>query len=85
MGAFEQLIYEGALSVAGDPIFIGLLVFGFFLGFALLQGQKFAGFMLILVPGAILAIAFMPNYVVIILGLILGVILALALNKLITR
>jgi len=85
MAGFEALIYQGALSAVGDPIFLGFLVFGFFLGFAMMQGQKFAGMILITVPAGILALAFFPSYMVLIFGVVLGFILAIALNKLITR
>lgn len=85
MAVIEQQIYEGALSMVGDPIFLGFLVFGFFLGFAIMQGQKFAGMMLILTPAGILALAFFPSYVTLLFALVLGFILALAINKLISR
>jgi hypothetical protein len=81
----EQAIYEGALTAVGDPIFLGFLVFGFFLGFVVLQGQNLTGKMVILVPAGILALAFMPNWVSILFGLVCGGILYLAINKFITR
>jgi hypothetical protein len=85
MAGFETLMYQGALTAVGDPIFIGFLVFGFFFGFVVMQGQNFAGKMLILTPAGILALAFFPSYIVLMFGLILGYILSLALNKLLAR
>jgi hypothetical protein len=85
MAGFEALMYQGALTAVGDPVFIGFLVFGFFFGFVVMQGQNLPGKTLVLVPAAILALAFLPSWVYIIFGVFLGFILSLALGKLIAR
>ena len=82
MVVLEQMIYESAVQSVGDPIILGLLTFGFFLGFVAMQGQRLEGKIFVLVPALILSLAFMPPVVTILAGLILGGILYLALRKL---
>lgn len=85
MGLLEQYIYEGALQAVGDPILLGLLVFGFFIGFVTLQGQRLEGKMAILAPAVFLALAFLPSVVTVLVGLVFGFILYLALMRLLSR
>lgn len=81
MVVLEQMIYENAVQTVGDPIVLGLLTFGFFLGFVLMQGQRLEGKIMVLVPALLLSLAFMPPVVTIVSGLVLGGILYLALRK----
>jgi hypothetical protein len=85
MGSIEEYIYEGALTAVGDPILLGLCVFGFFLGFVTLQGQSLVGKISIIVPATFLALAFLPSVATVLVGLVFGFILYLALMRLLSR
>ncbi|MDD3906562.1 MAG: hypothetical protein PHS46_08615 [Candidatus Omnitrophica bacterium] len=76
----ENWAGDGFAQTVGDPIFMGILLLGFFFGFTMLQGLGFSGKLLILVPVAILAFPFIP-FLPVFLGLVCAFILYLALAK----
>ena len=61
----EEFIYNGMLQLVGDPIFLGLLVFGFFLGFVLLQNTRYDSKLVILASASLLMLAFIPPLAVV--------------------
>jgi len=78
----ENWMGDGFATVIGDPIFMGLMILGFFFGFVMLQGTRLDAKLLVLVPVALLAAPFFPAQVfMILLGLACAFILYLALAK----
>jgi len=76
----EQTIFSGSMQAAGDPLFLGILVFGFFFVFVLLQGSRGDAKLLIVIPALFLAAAFVPWLsLVIVLGV--GTILWYAITR----
>ena len=83
--AFEDIIYQGAVYTVGDPMWIGLLVFAFFTGFVLLQNIPTSAKVMVLAGAALLALAFMPTWIVVLVGLALAAILYLGVMRWINR
>lgn len=85
MTTFERIIYEGAIWSVGDPMILGLIVFVFFAGFVMLQNIPQTAKIVILSGAGILALAFMPTWVIIIFGLIAAVIVYFGLMRVTTK
>jgi hypothetical protein len=82
---FEELIYDGTLSVLGDPIYLGMLVLVFFVGFVILQGvNNTAAKGAIIFPAVLLATAFIP-FGALLIGIFIGFVLYLALMKIVGK
>jgi hypothetical protein len=76
----EEIIYTSGMQIAGDPVYLGLLVLGFFFGFVLLQGVRTDVKVLVMIPALFLATGFIPwLYLVIIV--IAGVIFYLGISR----
>lgn len=84
MQALENIFYEGAMQIAGDPVFIGFLVIIFFGAIVLVQNTRLDGKLVVLIPAMLLAIAFIPA-IFLLFALVLAVILYLAFTKLTNR
>lgn len=80
----EGLMYNGMLEAVGDPIYIGLLVLAFFVGFVILQNTSLPLKLLISVGAVFLASAFIPFFGLLI-GLIAGVILYAGIMRAINK
>ena len=76
----ETVIYESAMSIVGDPTYLGLLVLGFFFGFVTLQNVRTDVKVLIIVPAFFLALGFVPWFKALII-VVLGVLLFLGLSR----
>lgn len=76
----EDLMFQGAMDIVGDPVFLGILVMAFFFGFVMFQGLRFEAKAMFIIGGSLLAIAFIPVLAVII-GFGVGILVYLALNK----
>jgi len=79
----EQLIYQGFMTMVGDPLFLGFLVLGFFGTFVMLQGTRIDHKLAILVPAFILAMAVglsSPNFVVLVILMLSGILAAAILK-----
>jgi hypothetical protein len=85
MGALDAYIYDGLIQLAGDPIILGILVFGFFGAFVFVQGLKLPGKIAVLLPASLLATAFLPKVVTVVLALVLGFILYFGFMKIIKQ
>jgi len=79
--AFEEMMYNGAVWTVGDPMFLGLLVFVFFAGFVMLQNIPTSAKVLVLAGASILALAFMPTWIIILVGLALAGLLYLGVMR----
>jgi len=79
--AFEDIIYQGAVYTVGDPMFIGLLVFIFFAGFVMLQNIPTSAKVLVLAGASILALAFMPTWIIVLVGLVMAGLLYLGVMR----
>lgn len=58
MGFFEATIADGFQQVAGDPAIAGLMFLGFFLAFVTLQGTRFEGKIVVMLPVLFLSLQF---------------------------
>jgi len=81
----EQIFYEGAMSTVGDPIYIGILVIGFFAACVMFQGQRLDGIILMMIFAFFLAGAFMPIWLLTIGIFAFAFIIFIGLMRLITR
>ena len=80
----EAIINSGAWSAVGDPFYLALLVMGFLIGFAFLQGGKGEILALAAVPAFILALNYSP-WLAIFVALLLGAgVVYRAIMKLVT-
>lgn len=77
----EEQIFNGFLDAVSDPIYLALLVLGFFLGFTIMQGGRLDVVVLAMVPAFILAASYHPA-VPLLGGLLFSVILYLAIMRL---
>jgi len=80
----EALMLNGMLAIFGNPLYIGLMVIIFFVGFVVLQNQPTSSKVGITAAAALLAAAFVP-WLAIIVGIGVGFVLYLGLMRLLTR
>jgi len=80
----ETWMGDGFAQTVGDPIFLGIMIIGFFFGFTMLQGLRLDAKLLILVPAVILAFPFIP-FLPLVLGLICAFVVYLAFTKMDNR
>jgi len=80
----ESWIAEQFGDLTGAPEIAGIIFLGFFTSFVMLQGTRLDGKLVVLTPVMILATIFI-GFLPILLGLGLGVIIYLALTKLVNR
>jgi hypothetical protein len=81
----EDFLGSQATQIAGSPIFIGLLVLAFFSALVLLRDVRLEVKVLGIGGGSILALAFLPSWSAILLGLGGALVLYLALMKVVSR
>lgn len=60
MGYIEDVIGAGVAEVTGDPTITGLVFIGFFFAFVMLQGTRFEGKIVVLLPVFFLSLIFLP-------------------------
>lgn len=81
LNPLETIMADGFMQVVGDPLFLGIIILGFFGALAMIQGTKLDGKLVIIVPAFILALSFFPPFIVLLFALALAVILFHAFNK----
>ena len=84
LDTIANMFATGAITIVGDPIILGVLIFAFFAIFVLLQNTRLDHKVAILVPASFLSLAFVP-ILSIVVGLAFGIILYLAFTKLTNR
>jgi hypothetical protein len=80
----EAIFYNGALSLVGDPIFLGFIVLALLGGWVMVAGFRLDAKLLGIVPAIILAVAFIP-ILYLLGGLAMALILYYALMKFMRR
>lgn len=80
----ESYIADGFAQTVGDPIFLGILVIVWFLGFTIMQGTRIDAKLVIMVPALLLATAFIP-FLGILISLVFAALIYLAIMKLTNR
>jgi hypothetical protein len=83
--ALEAIIYNGALSLVGEPIFLGFMVLALLVGWVMVAGFRLDAKLLGIVPAIILAAVFMPAWVLLLGGLGMAAIFYYALMKFMRR
>jgi predicted membrane protein len=81
----EAVVYNGMLSLVGEPIFLGFLVLSLFGLWVMVASFRLDAKMLGIVPAIIMAAAFMPIFVLVLGGLALGGILYFGVMKFMRR
>lgn len=80
----EDMIGSGLATTTGDPVFLGLLFLGFFVGILVVNNASGDIKILVLIPVAVLSVVFMP-FLLTPIVLIGGIMFALALIKFVNR
>jgi len=80
----ESMIADQAMAAAGNPIFLGLLLLGTFLGIAIVQNTRLDVKVFAFTGGAILAACYMP-FIALFIGLVAGTLVYFALMKIIAK
>jgi len=85
MGAtIETFISDNVAGIAGNDMYIGLLIIAMFFGISLVSGSRLDAKLMILVPAVLLASAFLPilKFLFVVIG---GGILWMAMTRLLNR
>lgn len=81
LNPLEEILAEGFLSVVGDPLFLGLILLGFFGALVFVQGTRLDGKLVVIVPVLLMSLLFLPPWLAIAFAIGMGVVVYLALTK----
>ena len=79
-GPIEEIIYDGFMSIVGDPAYMGLMLLGFFGGAVFMAQARYDLIVGVLTCAVLLSLVFIPA-LGILLAFALGTILYFALMK----
>lgn len=85
LSVVQSQIGDMFMQIAGNPVFLGVIVIVVFLVWVFMSGMKVDGKLLILTGAMFLAFGMLPVWVQIALGILAGVLLALAILKVLNR
>lgn len=85
LGGLETVMYNGMLSLVGEPIFIGFVILAVIAGWVMVAGFRLDAKLLGIVPAIILAAAFIPPFMLLLGGLGIAAVLYYALMKFMRR
>jgi hypothetical protein len=60
LNPLEQIFADGFIGLVGDPVFLGLMIIGFFGAMVFVQGTRLDGKLAVFVPAFILSMVFVP-------------------------
>lgn len=81
----ENFLGTQATTITGNPLFTGLLILAFFSTFVLLKDTKLELKILGIGGGFILALLFLPTWLIILFGIGSAVVIYLAIMKVLNR
>jgi len=81
----EDFIGTQGMLIAGNPLFIGILVLAFFTALVLVRRSNLEVRVLAIGGGFLLALAFFPSWLIVLFAMGLAIVMYLAIIRLITR